>query len=246
MTGCGPDLKVDSDVYRLAWSATEKHIVTLSHDGILQKWNNIFNSATLFTKSVQKHEYARLVYSPDDRFIVTDDFETAKLWDASNLSLLWNYPRRWSSIVFHPLGRRVFLFYRGIVSDINVNIREYGCKTTSPFDFFVYDVAFDSSGKSCVADTDQGIRVLDTDSFEERASLPYNSVKAMRYTPDGKYILLVLKSKKVVLWNVATSTAVKELTLHLDFEIQTAQISKNCRVVVLQTFCILHLMSAYY
>ena len=111
---CGPDLRVESGIYDVTWSSTEDHIITLSDDGILRKWGSIFESPILVAQSTQKHEDAYIQSSPDDRLIASY-FPEAKLWDALNLSLIWEYPGDWHYVGFHPLGIYSMLcFERGL------------------------------------------------------------------------------------------------------------------------------------
>ena len=109
MNKCGPGLRAESEVGYVTWSNTEQHIVTRSHDGTLRKWSNILEAPVVVAQSAQGHETASLGFSPDDKFVASF-FEKAKLWDASNLSLIWEDPRVWPSVAFHPLGNRL-VFY---------------------------------------------------------------------------------------------------------------------------------------
>ena len=70
----------------------------------------------------------------------------------------------------------------------------------------------------------------------------------MQITPNRKYILLLLTSKRVVLWDIAAEEAVEELSLDVD-EFNGGEISRNCRILLLWSGGgeqIVHLASTYY
>jgi WD40 repeat protein len=234
----GSELTVKSEVHRVAWSSTEEHIVTLSNDGILWEWSGIFESPKLVAVSTEKHKGALHKYSPDDRLIASVKWSSAKLWDASNLSLVWKHLGLWHSFaVFHPSGNRIF--FNGISSSnsivIDVNAQDLGNITTAEcsLDLSVNDLVFDSSGTICVARMGEDVKIHNAYSLEETASLPCRNVKAMRFTPDGDHILLVLESKTLVLWDIAANAIVQELTLDLPISsgIRFARISNDCGIV---------------
>ena len=249
MNHCGPGLSLDDRIFSAAWSSTEDHIVTLFDDGILRKWSNIFEAPTLVAHSTQRHNNATFEFSPDDRFIASA-LGGAKLWDASNLSLIWEYTGYWNSITFHPLGKRL-VFYSGR-SSLDVNIEDLGniTATERQFNRYTYNFVFNPSGNMCVARTSRGVRILSADTFEEKTSLPYSDCEAIRITPNGKYVLLVLGSKKVVLWDITAERTVEELSLDMNVS-SIAQISRNCRVLLAYNYFmnnqhIIHLASTYY
>jgi WD40 repeat protein len=233
MSRCGPDCETEPDVFQLAWSPTEKHIVTSSKDGVHRKWGDIFESAKLVAVSTQKHENAKIEYSPDDRLIASFD-RTAKLWDASNLSLVWQYSGYMSfSVAFHPLGRRVVFFDSAYLA-IDVNAEDHGDITATErnLGLLVSRPVFDPSGNTCAVGTPEDVLILSADSFEETDLLPYRYVDAMRFTPDSKHILLVLESKMLVLWDIAASAVVQQFTIDIpEFYVWSAHISNDCRVV---------------
>lgn len=246
---CGPDLRVESRIGQVTWSSTEDHIVTNSYDGILRKWSNIFESPTLVAQSSQEHREAALEFSPDDR-IIASFRRGLKLWDASNLSLIWEYPGYWCHVAFHPLGNRIVFYSSGSYLPLDVNIEDLGNITATKLEFNgVHSLVFDPCGNMCVARTFEGAKILSADTFEEKSSLPYDDCSAMQITPNEKYILLLLESKKVVLWDIAAEEAVEELSLDAG-EFYTGEISWNCRVLHLWNYGddeqIIHLASTYY
>ena len=125
MNRCGPDSNWVFEISSAAWSSTEDHIVTSSADGTLRKGGNIFKAPTLVAQSTQKLETAFLEFSPDDRFIASFYFNGAKLLDASNLSLICEYPGVWLHVAFHPFGNRV-VFYSGHDLLLDVKIGDLG------------------------------------------------------------------------------------------------------------------------
>jgi hypothetical protein len=93
---------------------------------------------------------------------------------------------------------------------------------------------FDPSRNTCDAWTAQDVKILKADSFEEMATpLPYaySNVEAMQSTPDTKHILLALRARTLVLWDIAASAVVQELTIDLPESIVYARISNNCRII---------------
>lgn len=237
MSRCGPDLKMESEVWSIAWSPTEKHIATSSKDGALQKWGDIYESAKVVAESTQEHRRAGLEYSPDDRLIASVS-RTAKLWDASNLSLVWEYPGDWvcfSSVAFHPFGHRVVLVSGNPVVDVNVEALGDITATERGLDFDVKALVFDPSGITCAAWTPKDVKILSADLLKETTSLLISYVKAMRFTPDGKHILLVLAllgTKMLILWDTASRAIVQQLTIDIpEFSLWSARISNDCRAV---------------
>ena len=247
MNRCGPGLTAKLKTYSFAWSSTEDHIVISSPSGVLQKWSNILESPELVAQSTQKHERVDLKFSPDDRFIASFDVG-AKLWDASNLSLIWEYPGYWDSVAFHPLGKKMVFYNEYSLLDVNNEDSENIMTTQHQISHYVYDLIFCPSGNVYVARTKGGVRFLRADTFEEKSSFSYNDCTAMQITPNGKYILLILKSKEVVLWDIVAERAVEELSLRVH-GFFFKEISRNCRVLRAskgnyeQFF---HLMSTYY
>lgn len=235
MRRCGPGVKMEDDIWSFAWSPTEACIVTSPYDGVLRKWSDVFGSPKRVAESCQNHEYARLEYSPDGRIIASFNEMTAKLWDASNLSLLWQSSGGmvwYCSVAFHPLGHRVVFFKGSAVDDANVEDLRNVTATKRSLPSTVSQVVFDPSGITCAIKTPKGVKVLCADSFEEKCSLPYGYVLAMRFTPDSKYILLVLESKILVLWDIAVRAIVRQLTIDIPkFDVWGARISNDCRVV---------------
>ena len=73
---------------------------------------------------------------------------------------------------------------------------------------------------------------------------------AMQYTPDGKYILFVVKGEKVVLWDVEAGESVEETMLGIEGNVSLmGNVSKDCRIVKLtdgKTQHVVHLQSFYY
>jgi WD40 repeat protein len=196
MSRCGPDLIVDHEVGAVAWSSTEDTIVTRAADGILRNLSNVFESATIIVQSTQKHEYASIEYSPDDRLIASIGYEKAKLWDASNLSLLWESSGYLChSVAFHPLEHNFFVI-RGF-SVVNANVEDLGtiASTKRKIDFWANRLVFDPSGDTCAASTRQGVKILDAKTFAVKTEISCSVVVGMRYTPSGKYLLLILKAK---------------------------------------------------
>jgi WD40 repeat protein len=229
----GPDLRLKSWVEAVAWSSTAEHIVTWTRDRILRKWSNIFESATIVAEANHDDSAYSLTFSPDDKLIVSYGILTTKIWRASDLSLVWQYSGSRPS--FHPMGHRLFLFGENSVIDINIEILENVTATEHKFNYEVYGAAFDPSGNTFAATTDKGVKFFETNTFEEKTSLPYGNVEAMRFTPDGNYLLLVLDWKKVVLWDAAEGFAIDELTLDLDSDrVKSAEISKSCHMLLLE------------
>lgn len=246
MRRCGPDLEVESIVYSAAWSHSEGHIVIVLLDGILRTWSNISESATIIAQSTQGHIGGSPEYSPDDNLIASVGNDTVKLWDASSLSLIWEYAGVGLSVAFRPLGYRVVFFGGRSVIDVNLEDLANISAIERKIDNWAFRLVFGRSGTTCAALTDQGAKILNAETFEERTSLPYDDVKALRYTPSGNCVLLVLQSKRVVLWDIAANAVVEELTLNLDFEILDAQVSESCDVLRLHSRnkpCIVHLTS---
>lgn len=239
MSKCGPGLNMEFEVDRVAWSPTEKHIVTCSADEVLRKWSNIFVLPKLVAKSSRKHKDANLEYSPDDRLIASFSIGEAKLWDASNLSLVWEYSGYgYSSVAFHPLGQRVVFLNRSSVV-LSVNVEDLGDITTTirMLDFDVNGVVFEPSGTTCAAWTFDDVKILNADSFKQTTSLPYGNVEVMRFTPDGKYILLVLQPMTFVLWDIAANGVVFALPMDsLGLNVWSICISNDCRVVIVNCF----------
>ena len=85
-------------------------------------------SPKFVAKSTQKHDGV-IEFSPDDRFIASFLNIGAKLYDASNLSLIWEHPGEWYDVAFHPLGNRI-IFYGGD-SLLDVNIEDVGIITAT-------------------------------------------------------------------------------------------------------------------
>jgi WD40 repeat protein len=221
-----------SEVWDVAWSSTAEHIVTWTEDGKLQKWSNVFESATIVAEA--KHDYASsLEFSPDDKLIVSSDGWTAKLWRASDLSLVWEWSGYWYP-AFHPMGRRLFLFGVDSVFDVNTEDLENVTATEHNLNYDVHNAVFDPSGNTFAATTYQGVKIVNAKTFEDKTSLPYINVQGLRFTPDGNYLFLVLLSKTVVLWDVAAGCVVEEMILDMEMEyVSSAQISKSCRVLSL-------------
>ena len=256
MSKHGHGLSTTSEVWSAAWSNAEEHIVTRSRDGILRKWSNILEAPVVVAQSTQRHENASLEFSPNDRFIASFR-ATAKLWDASNLTLIWEYLGGWGSVVFHPLGNRlVFSNWRRSVLNVNIEDLRNITATKHVLDFYVKDLVYTPSGNTCFAKTLEGVKILSGDTFKETNPLPISGCTAMQLTPDGKYILFVLDSEEVVLWDITGGRAVGEISLKVYLEsvvLMSAEISKNCRVVRLHTFTgstfpthVIHLASLYY
>jgi WD40 repeat protein len=223
----------EPDVSELAWSPTEKHIVTYSSNGVLRKWSNIFESPKIVAGSTHNHNYVTLEYSPDDRLIASFFLRTAKLWDASKLSLVWEYSGdKYSSVAFHPSEHRVFFFNGLSVDDVNVEDLGNITVTKRSLDFDVKALVFDPSGITCAAETYYDVTILSADTFKLTTSLPYEEVRAMRFTPDGKHILLVVESKTLVLWDIAANAIIQQLTINIpQTDVWHARISNDCRVV---------------
>jgi WD40 repeat protein len=223
--------------WEIAWASTEEYIVTTSEDGVIRKWSNLFECPTMYARSTQEHKNAALEWSPDDRLIASVSVNTAKLWDASNLSLLWECSGFWChGTAFHSLGHRFFYFDGCDVCDVNIEDTGNCVDIWRKLDNSFYRVAFNPSGSTFVARTEQGVKTFIADSFEEQASLPFSSCMAMQYTPDGEYIVLVLETKRVVLWDVARGRAAEDLLLDLDCTtVWNVEISKNCRVIQLRS-----------
>jgi WD40 repeat protein len=95
----------------------------------------------------------------------------------------------------------------------------------------VFDAVFDPNGITCAVETANDVKILTADTFKVTTSLPYRNIKTMRFTSDGKYILLVLEPKTLVLWDIAESDVVQELTIDLPESIEYAYISNDCRTV---------------
>jgi WD40 repeat protein len=232
---CGPNLRLESGVETVAWSSTAEHIVTLTEDGILRKWSNIFHSATIVAEAEHAYAYS-LEFSPDDKLFVSSGEYVSKLFRASDLSLVWEHSGG-RSPAFHPMGHRLFLFGIGVdsVFDVNIEDLENITATEHNLNFWVDEAVFDPSGNTFAARTDQEVKILDANTFEEKSSLPYGNVRGMRFTPDGKYLLVVLNSKMVVLWDVAAGYAIEKLMLDLDsYEIYFAEISKSYHMLLLE------------
>jgi WD40 repeat protein len=206
----GHDLILKHSCWDIAWSTSEQHLVTNDIYGILRKWSNIYESATIVAESSQKCEGLLVAFSSDDRLIATASHFLARLWDASNLSLVWEYLGGASlGVAIHPNGRDVFFFDELSVHDVNAE--DFGNITTTEFklDHSLYRVVLDPGGKPCVAWTQQRVRILSADTFTERASFSLVPFKTMQYTPNGKYLLLVSLSKTVVLWDIAECRVVE-------------------------------------
>jgi WD40 repeat protein len=117
-------------------------------------------------------------------------------------------------------------------------------------DFYVNRNVFDPSGNTCAAWTTQKVKILSADSLKETTSVPYDNVEAMQFTPNDKHILLVelvLRSETLVLWDIAASAIVQQLTIDLSLSrYWYAQISNDCRFVVISdrpiTSHIIHLL----
>jgi WD40 repeat protein len=204
---------------------------TLTEDRILRKWGNTLGSAAIANA---KHDCAQwLEFSPDDKFIMSCGGYASKLWRASDLSLVREFLGDWYSVAFHPMGHRLLLLGPRSIIDMNIEDLEIITATEHKLYFDVFDVVFDPSGNIFAATTDQGVvKIIAANMTEEKASLPYNDVRRMRFTPDGKYLLLVRGSKTVVLWDVAAGCTIDELILYLDLEsVYLAEISKCCRVL---------------
>jgi hypothetical protein len=68
--------------------------------------------------------------------------------------------------------------------------------------------------------------------LKQTTSLPYRDIRAMRFTPDGKYILLVVPLSTLVVWDIAARAIVQELAFDLpELFLWSAHISDDCRVV---------------
>jgi hypothetical protein len=228
----GPDLRLESEVCDVAWASTAEHIVTKTEDGILRKWTNIFESAAVVAQSTERHSYGWLKLSPDDKLIASFGGYASKLWNASDLSLIWEYRGHWSSAGFHPIGHRLDLFCGSSVTSVDL---ERGIATYHRLNYEAYNTVFDPSGNTFATDTDRSVKILNANTFEEITSLPYSSCKSLQYTPDGNHLVLVLESKKVVVWDVAAGKVFKKVTLDLEFDyIRSAEISKNCLVLLLK------------
>lgn len=248
MTRCGPDLIVNHGVGAVAWSSTEDTIVTRAEDGILRTLSNVFELATIIAQSTQKHEYASVEYSPDDRLIASVGYEKAKLWDASNLSLIWESSGYLCySVAFHPLEHK-FLVIRGF-SVVNANVEDLGTITSTKrkIDFWANRLVFDPNGDTCAASTRQGVKILDAKTFAVKTVISCSDVVGMRYTPGGKYLLLILKAK-IMLWGIEEGTVVEWLTLNPDYGVRDARVSRSCRAVQLYGLtatCVIHLASRW-
>jgi hypothetical protein len=149
------------------------------------------------------------------------------------------------------MGHRLFLFDGHSVIDINIEDLDNVTATEHDLNFLVDKAVFDPSGNTFAAKTDFDIRILDANTFEEKDSLPYGDVQAMRFTPDGKFLLLVLRSRMVILWDVAAGYAIEELMLDLDSgSVLSADITNSCRVLPLndesRSACIIRLSSWCY
>ena len=120
MSPRGPGLRVNFEINWLALSSTGDQMVVRSNSGLLRTWSNILESPKFVARSTQKHEGAYLQFSPDDRFIASFYDDGAKLWDASNLSLIWEHPGVWWGVAFHPLGNRVVFSYECSFLDVNI------------------------------------------------------------------------------------------------------------------------------
>jgi WD40 repeat protein len=149
------------------------------------------------------------------------------------------------------MGHRLFLFGSNSVVDVNIEDLENVTATKRNLDYAVYKADFDPSGNTFAALTWGHVKIVNAKTLEEKSSLPYEYVRGMRFTPDGNYLLLVLTSKMVVLWDVAAGYAVEEMVLDLDVEsVWCDEISKSCRVLSLHhhysTYFTVHLESTCY
>jgi WD40 repeat protein len=249
MSRYGPDLKTESKADEIAWSHTEKDIVTVTEDGILCTRKNIFESATIVATSTRKHEQALFEYSSDDKMIASVSPEMAMLWDASTLSVLWEQAGNWSySVAFYPVGHEVVFCFRHLIHVVRVDSPgNYGVGVNG-LDFEVDRLVFGPSRSKCATWTLHDAKLLDGHTLEESTSLPYHGVRAMQFTPDGKFVLLVLQSKKIVLWDIAASAVVRELTVDPPIPgLESVRISTDCRVIHLydydaETTHVIHLM----
>jgi WD40 repeat protein len=221
-----------SGVFRVAWSSTAEHIVTLTGDRKLGKWRNVFESATIVAEAEHDDAYW-LEFSPDDKLIVSSNGYETKLLRASDLSFVWEYSGSFPS--FHPMGHRLFLFRPNFVIEVNIEDLENITATEHNLNLWVFDAVFDPSGNTFAAETSSGVKIVNANTFEKKTSIPYDNVRRMRFTPDGQFLLLLLPSKMVVLWDVAAGYAIKELMLDMDSHwVSSAKISKSCHMLSFQ------------
>ena len=112
-------------------------------------------------------------FSLDDRLIASF-WGTAKLFDASNLSLIWEDAGVWPSVAFHLVENRlVFSNWLGTVLDMNIEDLGNISATEHKLDFKVNGLVFSPSGNTCVTDTSQGAKILYGDTFIGKSSFPY-------------------------------------------------------------------------
>jgi hypothetical protein len=156
-----------------------------------------------------------IAVSPDGRQIITGDYRTIRIWDATTGVELMSFPEQndlTTSVLFSPDGKRI------ITSCYDVNAVKIWDVATGielmrfDHDSFVASLAISPDGERIVTgSTDKTAKIWDTTTGAELMILTghTDSVFAVAFSPDNKYIASGDGKGTIKLWDAAIG---KELT----------------------------------
>jgi WD40 repeat protein len=223
------------DVHSVQYSPNGKFIVSTAddEDSTVKIWN-VETGECVQTLEGHRHPAMSAEYSPDGANIVSGSMDnTVKIWNAENgecLQTLEGHSGVVNSVKYSPDGANIV----SASGDNTVRVWSVatgGCvQTLEGHSIGVYYAEYSPDGTNIVsAGADHTVKIWNVETGEcvQTLGIPFpdpageghaNTVRSVKYSPDGKIIVSVSMDSTIKVWNATTGVCIKTITNDSDID----------------------------
>ena len=208
----------NSRIYSVAFSPDGLTLASGSENGRIRFWN-VTTGQYRVTLEGHSRSVGSVAFSPDGQTLASGSSDrTIRLWNATTGQYrvtLEGHSESINSVAFSPDGQTL----ASGSSDRTIRLWNattgFHKQTLTGHTRGVYDISFIEGGKTLASKSNDGtIRLWDVTTGQHKETLSVNNLGNVSINSDGTMLAGVYSSHNISLWDIATESAITDLTGH--------------------------------
>ena len=208
----------NSRIYSVAFSPDGLTLASGSENGRIRFWN-VTTGQYRVTLEGHSRSVGSVAFSPDGQTLASGSSDrTIRLWNATTGQYrvtLEGHSESINSVAFSPDGQTL----ASGSSDRTIRLWNattgFHKQTLTGHTSSIYDISFIEGGKTLASKSNDGtIRLWDVTTGQHKETLSVNNLGNVSINSDGTMLAGVYSSHNISLWDIATESAITDLTGH--------------------------------